>query len=485
MTTDAPNPSRVPDTAGVTRAADVTDAADQRESRGPNRRRVLTGTAAGAAAGLVVGAGGGVAGGRAWGSATAGGPAGATLDTAGASGGQTVAFYGRHQPGVETPPQAHARFVALDLRRGVGAADAVRMLRLLSDDAAALMAGRAPLADSEPELAGRPARLSITFGFGPGLVSLAGPRARPAWLAPLPAFPVDRLQKSLSRGDLLLQVCCEDPLTLSHAVRMLLKDARSFARIAWTQAASRRAYGTDPAGTTIRNPFGQVDGTANPVPGTPAFDRLVWGESSGGAEGVDWGPRGQPPADLGAGLPKWLHGGTTLVLRDIAMNMATWDEADGPAREFSVGRRLSNGAPLTGREEHDVPDLGATDSVGFTVISPSSHVARSRNESDPAEQIFRRVYAYQDVMDEPVHVPRSVGAETADEKRVQDIEFDRTGLMFASFQADVTRQFLPIQRRLGEVDLLNQWTTPIGSTVWAIPPGAAGAGDYVGSTLFG
>ncbi|HHX47046.1 MAG TPA: peroxidase, partial [Brevibacterium sp.] len=58
-----------------------------------------------------------------------------------------------------------------------------------------------------------------------------------------------------------------------------------------------------------------------------------------------------------------------------------------------------------------------------------------------------------------------------------------SGLLFASFQADIERQFLPIQRRLAEVDLLNEWTTPIGSTVWAIPPGATEDG-YVGQELF-
>ncbi|MGO2819128.1 MAG: Dyp-type peroxidase, partial [Brevibacterium aurantiacum] len=56
-------------------------------------------------------------------------------------------------------------------------------------------------------------------------------------------------------------------------------------------------------------------------------------------------------------------------------------------------------------------------------------------------------------------------------------------LLFASFQADIERQFLPIQRRLAEVDLLNEWTTPIGSTVWAIPPGIK-EGEYIGQSLF-
>jgi dye decolorizing peroxidase len=31
-------------------------------------------------------------------------------------------------------------------------------------------------------------------------------------------------------------------------------------------------------------------------------------------------------------------------------------------------------------------------------------------------------------------------------------------LLFASYQVDITRQFIPIQKRLAEGDLLNEWT---------------------------
>ncbi|SNQ49443.1 hypothetical protein FRACA_3300004 [Frankia canadensis] len=37
---------------------------------------------------------------------------------------------------------------------------------------------------------------------------------------------------------------------------------------------------------------------------------------------------------------------------------------------------------------------------------------------------------------------------------------------------------------LAELDLLNEWVTPIGSAVFAIPPGCA-AGGFVGETLLG
>ena len=59
-------------------------------------------------------------------------------------------------------------------------------MRILSDDAERLTQGRPALADSEPELALAPARLTVTFAFGPGFVARAsGPapwrRSRPRW----------------------------------------------------------------------------------------------------------------------------------------------------------------------------------------------------------------------------------------------------------------------------------------------------------------
>jgi dye decolorizing peroxidase len=41
-----------------------------------------------------------------------------------------------------------------------------------------------------------------------------------------------------------------------------------------------------------------------------------------------------------------------------------------------------------------------------------------------------------------------------------------------------------MQRRLAAGDLLNQWITPIGSAVFAIPPGRE-PGGYIGEGLLG
>ncbi|WP_047519459.1 Dyp-type peroxidase [Microbacterium sp. ZOR0019] len=351
------------------------------------------------------------------------------------NGEQTVPFFGDHQAGIDTAAQAHGLFVALDLHDDVDRDGLARLMGLLTDDAARLTQGRAALADSEPELALAPARLTVTFGFGPNFVARAG-GVGPSWLAPLPAFGVDRLQAEFSDGDLLLQIAADDPLTVAHATRMLLKDARGFADVRWTQQGFRRAYGTERPGTTMRNLFGQVDGTTNPEPGTADFDEVVWS-----ADG-------------------WLAGGTGMVLRRIHMDLDKWDRLDRSGRDASVGRTLANGAPLTGTEEFDEPDFEAKTSLGFPVIPQFAHIRRARG--DGAERIFRRGYNYDE---------RPSGASVSE-----------SGLLFVSFQADVDSQFVPMQRRLDELDLLNEWTVPIGSAVFAIPPGCA-EGGFIGETL--
>ncbi|KGJ71798.1 peroxidase [Cryobacterium roopkundense] len=359
---------------------------------------------------------------------------------AGLNGNEVVPFYGRHQAGIDTVPQSQVTLLSLDLNAGTDAATLRRMMRILTSDAARLSQGAPALADSEPELAVAPARLTVTFGFGPGLVAAAG-GAVPSWLRPLPAFGVDRLDPAWADGDLLIQFAADDALTVAHATRMLLKDSRSFASVRWVQSGFRRAPGSVKPGTTMRNLFGQVDGTVNLVPGTTDFENLVWGTAAN---------------------PAWLHGGTGFVLRRICMNLDKWDKLDRSGREASVGRTLANGAPLTGTQEADAPDFEAKTAIGFPVIPEFSHMRRARSEN-PAERFLRRGYNYDE---------GPTGSSVSN-----------SGLLFVTFQADVDAQFVPIQRRLDALDLMNEWIAPIGSAVFAIPPGCA-AGRYIGDTLF-
>lgn len=327
-------------------------------------------------------------------------------------------------------------------RLAVGSACAAVLLKVWTQDAARLTAGTPALADTEPELAATPARLTVTVGLGPGVFSAADVADRqPSWLRPLPAFPIDRLDENAwGQTDLLLQVCADDPVTVAHAVRALTKNVRSLVTVRWSQRGFRNARRSHPDGTTMRNLMGQVDGTVNPAPATEEFDRLVWDDGS---------------------LHRWLAGGTSLVLRRIRMELDTWEEIDRPGRELTVGRTLDTGAPLTGKAEHDEPDFTATDRYGIPVIPPGSHIARAHHIHD-GERFHRRAYNYDD--------PPQPG------------QTSNSGLIFASYQRDIDTQFLPVQQRLAEFDALNQWTTPIGSAVYALPPGT-GPDGHLGDTL--
>ncbi|MFF5791927.1 Dyp-type peroxidase [Paeniglutamicibacter sp. NPDC012692] len=400
------------------------------QTSAPSRRALLFGgaaTVAGAAAGFAAGSGAGTA------------QAAETQPGGPLHGQETIAFHGDRQPGIQTPAPAFVSFLALNLILPEASSQVEqreilrRVFRLVSDDASRLMAGRGILADTEPELAANPARLTVTMGLGPLAVKTLNPGLLPGWLKDLEAFPADKLDSAWGQSDLILQICGDDRMSLAHASRALLKDLKPLATPHWVQEGFRHSRGSQDEAATMRNLFGQLDGTGNPR--GDMLERALWG---------------------GDNLEPWVPGGTSLVLRRIEMDLDTWDQVDRPGRDFSLGRRQDTGAPLTGSHEFDSPDLRATDELGLPVISPDSHVARAQpREAD--EIILRRGYNY--------------------------LEPDSAGLLFASYQCDVDRQFLPIQRRLAESDMLNEWTTAIGSAVYAILPGCA-EGSYLGKELF-
>jgi len=393
-----------------------------------SRRQFVTGAALGVG-GIAVGAAGATA-------------VAASQSTEPVAGTQVEPFYGPHQSGISTPAQAYAVFAAYDLRPGVTRVEAGRMMRLLSDDAARLTQGRPALGDTEPELAAAASRLTVTFGFGPAFFDRLGLAVqRPPSLRQLPGFEIDALEDRWSGGDLLIQVCADDPITVSHAQRMLWKDARAFVAARWRQDGFLTARGSAEPGTTPRNLLGQVDGTVNPR-STEDFDALVWSD----------------------GPPSWFAGGTMLAVRRIRMDLDRWDRVNRPDREQTIGRTLDTGAPLTGTDEFDEPDLAELGPNGFPVISDFAHIRRARPSGASGPQFLRRGYNY------------DLGEDTSG---VTD-----AGHIFAAYAADLETQFVPVQQALSDIDLLNQWTKPIGSAVFALPPGAP-EGGWVGQTLLG
>lgn len=369
-------------------------------------------------------------------------PQAGTLGLAnGVVGSATVPFYGLHQAGIETPFQAHGTFLAFTVPADFQRSSAVRMMTLLTDDAARLTQGKPALGDNDEYLAYTPARLTVTFGFGPNFFRKLGLQNKmPDGFADLPAFSIDQLNPAYCGGDLIIQIGTDDPLTLSHAARQLTRTARSFAKISWAQPGFVRAAGSAPATQTPRNLFGQVDGTVNPRT-SAEFDTQVWADGS----------------------LSWFDGGTQMVLRRIEMNLDTWDHLDDAGKEQAIGRNLHNGAPLTGTNEFDTPDLEAKTNTGLPVIPTFSHVRRSMSDN-PEQKFLRRPLSY----DEGI---RADG--TSD-----------VGLLFAAYMANIEKQYVPVQQRLSDLDIMNTWTTPVGSAVFAMPPGCQ-PGGYIGEGLLG
>ena len=395
-----------------------------------SRRGFLAGGAAAAASGAV-----GIAAGAAGASLVAE----ADLETFAAS--RQAEFFGPHQSGIELDIQAVTNMVAFDIKESVNKADMLRWMRLLTDDIARLTAGEPVLADPAPELAIGAARFTAYVGFGPSLFSKLGLEAQmPEGFAELPAFGVDQLQERYSAGDVLIHIAADDPVVLAHGTRGLVRDSMPFASVRWVQPGFAHSPGMIPAGLTHRNLMGQVDGTANPELGSSDFDSVVW---------INEGP-------------EWIKGGTLLVFRRIAMQLDTWDQLGTPSKEEVIGRKLSNGAPLTGERETDVPDLGARHPNGLLVIPEFAHIRRAAPQ-ESGERIFRRPFSYDNGMNE---------------RGSMDV-----GLLWTAYQRDISKQYLPIQRRLEQLDLLNQWTVPIGSAVFAIPGGVQGS-ELLAEALF-
>lgn len=353
---------------------------------------------------------------------------------------RTISPYGPHQPGVAAPGAATTDIVALDLlpsvRRAHDREALARVLRIVTGDVVALTQGRGAPGDPVPWLAAENADVTVTVGLGDTLLGDEWGIPRPEGFRVVPPMRHDRLEPRWTGGDLGIVVNARDATTAGHVVRRLVADLEPFARPRWRQQGSWNGYDGSGRRMTGRNLFGQVDGSRNPRPGTGLFDTTVW---------IPDGP--------------WA-GGTTMVLRRIRMDMPTWDALTRAQQERAVGRRLDDGAPLTGGGELDDVDLGARDEHGRPVIAPHSHVRRSHPDLNGGARIFRKGANYEVVTD----------------------EHPETGLLFSSYQANLSAQFLPLQVSLDHADELNEWTTAVGSAQFAVLPGFA-EGEWLGQRL--
>ncbi|MEU6160924.1 iron uptake transporter deferrochelatase/peroxidase subunit [Streptomyces sp. NPDC047130] len=402
-------------------------------------RRRLLGTAG--ATGLVLGAGG-VAAGYTAGRATA--PESTPVTPLTALGTNRAKFHVKHQPGILQPAQAHGHLAAFDLAPGAGRREAVALLRRWSTAAERLMAGEpAPHEDTAVSRDAGPSGLTVTFGFGHGFFSRTGlEKQRPIALDPLPEFSSDRLEKDRSDGDLWVQIGADDGPVAFHALRALQKEAGAAARLRWHMSGFNRSPGAAARPVTARNLMGQVDGTNNPKPSDPDFDQRVF-----------------VPAD---GEPAWMAHGSYAVVRRIRMLLDDWEGLTLGDQEAVIGRRKSDGAPLSGGSETTEMDLEKLNASGKPVVPMNAHARITRPDQNGGAAMLRRSFSYHDGFTDD-------GAPDA-------------GLLFVSWQADPLRGFVPVQRKLDRGDALSAFIRHEASGLFAVPGGAA-RGEYVGQAL--
>ncbi len=364
-----------------------------------------------------------------------------------------VAFHGEHQAGIVTPTQARLHIAAFDVVDGTSRAQLRDLLREWTAAAATLTAGRAlgdgapqqlaPPADTGEADGLPPARLTLTFGFGPTLFLGSGgtdrfglAAQRPAALRRLPPLPGDALDAARSDGDICVQACADEPEVAFHAVRNLARIGRGTVVMRWSQLGFGRTARTAAGQATPRNLMGFKDGTNNITADEDgALRRHVW---------------------AGAEAPPWLRGGTYMVTRRIRMLIEVWDRAPLGDQEATIGRRKSDGAPLGAGAEHDRVDLGA--------LPADAHIRLAAPATNRGERILRRGYSFTDGFDP------ELGQLDA-------------GLFFIAFQRDAHRQFAAIQTRLGG-DALNEYIKHVGSGLFAVAPGVRDGRDHIGRLLF-
>jgi deferrochelatase/peroxidase EfeB len=191
-------------------------------------------------------------------------------------------------------------------------------------------------------------------------------------------------------------------------------------------------------------PDGFKDGTNNlKAEDTALLDKHVWVQPGDG--------------------PDWMTGGSYLVARRIRMMIETWDRTNLAEQQTIIGRFKGIGAPLTGRQEFDELDFGASGEDNHPVIAPEAHVRLAHPSMNNDARMLRRGDNFVDGSD-------GLGRLDA-------------GLVFLAYQRDPHTQFVPVQNNLARSDVLNEYICHVGSALFACPPGVRAVGWW-GQALF-
>ncbi|WP_163513274.1 Dyp-type peroxidase [Fodinicola acaciae] len=328
-----------------------------------------------------------------------------------------------HQPGITSVPPRTALFIGADITPGA-LEHVFRAANLATPDAEVTIAVGASLFDRR-------------FGLA---------KQRPRQLTTMPSFPNDLLDPAQCHGDLLLQICADNPHAAEATWCQISAAAKSRLRERWRIDGFRDQ---NTIGTTgqckTRDLFGFREGAGNPDTNNPGvMNQFVWTANDGSE-------------------PDWAAGGSYQVIRRIQFAPTLWASEPLERQEAIIGRRKIDGAPL-GHDHEDSPFDYANDPYGRT-IPLDAHIRRAnpRTPQSQSSRILRRGYSYR----------RGTEPEGNPEE----------GLIFVCFQRDLRSGFETIQRRLvGQA--LDRYILPIGGGYFfALPGRTSETNDYVGRPL--
>lgn len=288
--------------------------------------------------------------------------------------------------------------------------------------------------------------LTVTLGISASGFDALNTAAdqRPADLIPIPWQQLGDSPQKADSGDLVLQICGDDPYVVEHVLRRIEEELGDRLAGVWTQAGVQRytTRGSRPSRREARALIGFLDGTSNLRPGSNDEERqLVFvdpdrvheypplpqpGQTSGypGGGPTFPGDLRQPPDHE----PEWCRNGTYMVVRSSAFKISEWDDQTLGAQEQTIGRFKFSGASL---DLADDPAQLNTDPAfaanqGDTRVPFDSHVRKvnPRRPEDSARRIFRRGFPLVDAT----------------------LDGLRRGLVFICFARTISTQFEFIER---------------------------------------
>jgi deferrochelatase/peroxidase EfeB len=364
-----------------------------------------------------------------------------------------VPFAGGHQSGIAHPGNEYGLMAAFTVTADDGDQLATTF-RALSTEVERLMEGRR-YDERDPSFPALytgtvgnpppPADLSVVVSVGASLFDERyGLAARkPKDLVAMPFLTNDKLDPSRSHGDVLVTLTSAHEDVNLFALRQLMRATRDTMALHWMLDGYNRRTEAGPGEAGVRNLMGFVDGTANLRPEQAAvLDRYVW-------------------VAAGDGEPAWAVGGSYHVVRVIRMFVEFWDRTALHEQEALIGRRKSNGAPMGGTHETDIPDYAADPEGTVTPLDAHIRLANPRTGATDADLIFRKGISYSRGFDAGGRLDQ--------------------GLAFVSYQRRMS-QFLNTQARL-KGEPLEEYIQPQGGGFFFALPGAPD-GSWLGQSLF-